>query len=234
MAGRGVLTMNEGRTLLAMLQHGDSFFPSGSVSFSWGIETLGADGRIVKAPDVERFVTHQLRGRWATSERPVLCAAHAAGGDPAWVLAADNLMEANSLAHEQREGSKRMGAALLNIHARLGTAGAKAYQARVRAGEAPGHVAVVQGLLWDALGLDLTSACHMAAHGLSVGLLGAALRLGLIGHVDCQAILSRLHETIEDILHAPALPLSAIHAYAPAADIAMMRHEIQETRLFSN
>ncbi len=220
--------------MLTMLQHGDSFFPSGAVSFSWGIETLGADGKIVKAADVERFVAHQLRGRWASSERPVMCAAHAAGGDLQQIQAADLLMEANSLAHEQREGSKRMGAALLNIHARLETPGAKQYQARVRGGEALGHVAVVQSLLWQALGLDAQSACRMAAHGLSVALLGAALRLGLIGHVDGQAILARLHETIEDIMRMPAPTLNELHTYAPAADIAMMRHETQDSRLFYN
>lgn len=226
--------MDSGRLLLIMLQHGDSFFPSGAVSFSWGIETLGADGKIVKARDVERFLAHQLRGRWASSERPILCAAHAANGDLDRVLAADFLMEANSLAREQREGSKRMGAAMLNIHTRLRTAGAKDYQAQVRADTVPGHVAAVQGLLWRALGLDANAACHLAAHSVSVGLLGAALRLGLIGHVDSQAILGRLHAVIEHILRSPVPPLTDLHAYAPAADIAMMRHETQESRLFSN
>jgi urease accessory protein len=226
--------MPERRALLAMLQHGDSFFPSGAVSFSWGIEALGADGKISKADDVARFVRQQLKGRWATSDRPVLCAAHAAGGDLDSVLTADRLMEANSLAEEQREGSKRMGAALLNIHARLETRGAKDYQTRLRAGKAPGHVTAVQGFLWQALGLDADSACHMAAHGLAVNLLGAALRLGIIGHVDSQRILAGLHATIEDILSAPPAPLHELHAYAPAADIAMMRHETQDSRLFYN
>ena len=170
-----------------MLQHGDSFFPSGAVSFSWGIETLGADSNIINAGDVERFVAHQLSGRWATSDRPVLAAALAASGNLQQVLTADRLMEANSLAHEQRAGSKRMGAALLNIHARLETPGALDYQTRVRTGVAPGHVAAVQGMLWQALGVDVDDACRIAAHGLTVGLLGAALRLGIIGHIDSQA-----------------------------------------------
>jgi urease accessory protein len=217
-----------------MLQHGDSFFPSGAVSFSWGIETLGGDGKIAKADDVARFVAHQLKGRWATSDRPALGAAHAAAGNLDQVLAADRLMQANSLATEQREGSKRMGAALLNIHVRLETSGAKDYQKRVRAGEAPGHIAVVQGLLWHTLGLDVDSACHMAAHGLAVNLLGAALRLGIIGHIDSQLILGGLHAVIEDILATPPPALDEMHAYAPAADIAMMRHETQDSRLFYN
>ncbi|MFP6688701.1 MAG: urease accessory protein UreF, partial [Alphaproteobacteria bacterium] len=62
----------------------------------------------------------------------------------------------------------------------------------------------------------------------------AALRLGIIGHVDSQAILGRLHAVIEDILSTLPLPLNDLHAYAPAADIAIMRHENQESRLFYN
>ncbi len=226
--------MPEGRDLLALLQHGDSFFPSGAVSFSWGVETLAADGKIAKAEDVERFVAQQLTGRWAASDRPVMLAALAADGDLAQVASADLLMEANNLAAESREGSRRMGGALLNVHVKLKTRGAKKYQARIRATEAPGHIAAVQGLLWSALGLDGDSACRMAAHGMAVNILGAALRLGLIGHIDSQSILGKLHPTIEDIKASPPPVIDEIHAYAPAADIAMMRHETQESRLFYN
>jgi len=226
--------MPEGRNLLALLQHGDSFFPSGAVSFSWGVETLAADGKVTKAEDVERFVAHQLAGRWAASDRPVLLAALTAVGDLTQVALADGLMEANNLAAESRGGSRRMGRALLNVHVKLKTRGAKQYQARIRAHEAPGHIAAVQGLLWSSLGLDGDSACRMAAHGLAVNILGAALRLGLIGHIDSQNILGKLHPTIEDILASPPPALREIHAYAPAADIAMMRHETQENRLFYN
>jgi len=226
--------MLEGRELLALLQHGDSFFPSGAVSFSWGVETLVADGKISKAGDVERFIAGQLTGRWASSDRPVLLAAVAAKGDLDQVASADLLMEANNLAAESREGSRRMGGALLNVHVRLKTPGAKGYQGRIHASEAPGHVAAVQGLLWSALGLDGDSVCRMAAHGIAVNILGATLRLGLIGHIDSQTILGKLHPTIEDIVASPPPALDEIHAYAPAGDIAMMRHETQESRLFYN
>ena len=54
---------------LALLQHGDSFFPSGAVSFSWGLETLAEDGRVATAADVAAFLEGQLRWRWATCDR---------------------------------------------------------------------------------------------------------------------------------------------------------------------
>ena len=99
---------------------------------------------------------------------------------------------------------------------------------------ARGHVAVVQGILWTNLGINLDSMCVMAANSLALNILSAGLRLGLIGHVDCQLILGRMHDVIEKILESAAPKIDEIHAYSPAADIAMMRHEIQQSRLFAN
>jgi urease accessory protein len=41
----------DSRALLAALQHADSFFPSGTASFSWGLEALRADGLVRTADD---------------------------------------------------------------------------------------------------------------------------------------------------------------------------------------
>ena len=53
---------------LAALQFGDSFFPSGAVSFSLGLETLHADGIVTDAASLEEFLTDQVMERWATAE----------------------------------------------------------------------------------------------------------------------------------------------------------------------
>jgi len=64
-------------------------------------------------------------------------------------------------------------------------------------------------------------------------MLGAALRLGLIGHLDAQRILSALRADIAELLSASAPPLSSLIAYSPATDIAMMRQETRAGRLFA-
>ena len=74
----------------------------------------------------------------------------------------------------------------------------------------------------------------MSAHAYVMGMLGAALRLNLIGHVDCQKILGNMHNVIRTILISPAPELCEINYYSPAVDIAMMKHETQSKRLFSN
>ncbi|HLB81006.1 MAG TPA: urease accessory UreF family protein [Dongiaceae bacterium] len=220
--------------LLAALQHGDSFFPSGAVAFSWGLETLRADGAVAAADDVQRFIAGQLAGRWATCDRPALLAAHRRAATPDEVAAVDAELEALTLAREMREGSRRAGAALLGVHERLGTPGAVAYRRRVQAGAAPGHLAVVQGLVWQATGLDETAAAAVSAHALCVAQLGAALRLGVIGHVEAQRILASLRPEIRRILAEPPPPVGALRAFTPATDIAVMRHETATVRLFAN
>jgi urease accessory protein len=218
--------------LLAVLQHGDSFFPSGSLAFSWGLETLRNDGLVRNAEDVEWFVLDQLRHRWATMDRPVLVAAHRAADDPESLVRIDRLVEAMSLAREVRDGSRRAGAALLSVHQSLGTEGALAYHERVKARRAWGHLAVVQGLVWRGAGLDETAASAVSGHTLCVGLLGAALRLGAIGHIDSQRSLARLGKEIVKLSAGPAPALEDMGVCTPETDIASMRHEHESTRLF--
>ena len=225
--------MDDHAALLASLQHGDSFFPSGAVSFSWGLETLQAEGRVTTVDEVAAFVEDQLRNRWATFDRPALAGAYQSAGDLEEVSRIDYLVEAQTLAAELRAGSRRQGAALLSVHEKLGTEGATAYRARISAGEALGHACVVQGLVWRGTGMTLPAAEAVSAHGLSVGLLGAALRLGMIGHLDAQCCLQGLRDVIARILTQKRLAPTDLRAFTPEADIAVMRHETADSRLFA-
>ena len=219
---------------LALLQHGDSFFPSGAVSFSFGLETLSEDGRIDSAPAVASFLEGQLQARWATFDRGALVAAYRAAPDALAVARVDALLEAATLATELREGSRRTGRALLKIHAALGTAGAAAYGALVSKDDAPGHGAAVQGLVWRGAGLDITAAETLSAHTFATGILGAAIRLGLLGHVGAQRILQDARDLVVRLLQEPAPDLDDLCASTPEAEIAVMRHETAATRLFAN
>ena len=224
--------MTEAGPLLAALQHGDSFFPSGSFAFSWGLETLVAEAAVTTAVAVERFASGQLVRRWATCDRPALVWAHRAGAALDRVAEIDREIEALSLPASLRAGSRRAGAALLGVHRRLGTPHAAAYRARVHEGHAPGHAAVVQGLVWGAAGLDEAAAAAVSAHAFTTGIAAAALRLGVISHLDAQRMLGALRAVTLALLATP-LPTRP-HAFAPAAEIAMMRHECRDARLFAN
>jgi urease accessory protein len=220
--------------LLGALQHADSFFPSGSVSFSWGLETLHTDRMVGSAAQLAGFVEGQLRHRWATCDDCALTAAFRAGGQLDRLAAVDDILEATTLATELREGSKRAGASLLNVHAKLDTPGAAEYRERVRKRVAHGHLPVVQGALWRAVGMSEETCRAVSAHTLCTGLVGAALRLGMIGHLDAQKVLLQVRPLLVDLLKLEPGDAEAIHAYTPQAEIAAMRHEIQDARLFAN
>lgn len=225
--------MSSGLSLLRALQFADGQFPAGGFAFSWGIESLIADGQLTRA-DWPDYLLGQMEHRWATQDRPLTAHAFQAAGDEAALIALDELTEALSIASAARDGSRRAGAALLSTHARLGTPGAAAYRALVLAEKTPGHLPVVLGLALAGAGLDLPTALAAAAHSTAQALGSAAVRLGLIGALDAQSALQAIQPRLAELTALPIPPLDEIGSFTPLTDIAMMRHPFQPQQLFSN
>ncbi|MGQ0486557.1 MAG: urease accessory protein UreF [Hyphomicrobiales bacterium] len=219
---------------MEVLQYGDSFFPSGAVSFSWGLEALVERGVLTDANDIQAFLIGQLHARWASFDRPVVAAAYRAAGDLQAVAGIDEMVELLTSSAEMRSASRRMGEAMASIFARLGHAEAVDYRTRIKSRFAYGHLAVMQGFLWARSGLAETEAMALSVHGFCVGLLGAGLRLGCLTHIDAQRILTAAGEVAAQISIEPIGSLDDISSYGFEAEIAIMRHAFQDIRLFSN
>lgn len=226
--------MNASARLFLLLQHGDTFFPSGAVSFSWGLEGAFNAGWVVSKTDLAEFLETQLRNRWATTDRNFVQLAHAQAAHPDAIAELDHMLEAMTLPEEQRIGSRRAGGALLLAHEKLATRGAVDYRRRQRSGEVPGHLAVVHGMLCAGLGLSAGEAEVLSAYTGCSGLLGAAVRLGLVGHVESQRILARAGPLIADLTASPPAPAADANSFTPMHDLAAICHETQHERLFSN
>jgi len=219
--------------LIAALWQSDSAFPSGSFGFSNGIEALAATGRLKGARDLTPTLILLLRHRWATAERVALARAHRAAGDIATVLAADHAFEASSPCAPLRTGSSRNGLAYLTTHLRLETPGAAAYHSLVVAGRAPGHLPVVQGMLWAALEIPLETAIAMSLYTTAAGLSQAAVRLAAIGAIEAQrALRDALAATVD--LARPPDDDAEFSSFAPFIEIAAMRHVRADVRFFGN
>ncbi|MEM7122875.1 MAG: urease accessory UreF family protein [Pseudomonadota bacterium] len=223
--------MTDASALLVALQHGDSAFPSGGFAFSWGLETLKADGLVRDAAGVVAFARSQLAFRWATSDRVFLRRAAQAPDDLEHLVALDQEVEALTLPAEMRAGSRRAGRSLLRAHAKLATPGVAAYQASVKSGDAYGHLPVAQAVAWSGAGLGLPEVETVAAFTLASGITQAAIRLAILGPLEAQALLADLREDITVLLDQPVPDLP--HAFTPAAEIAVMRHETGDARLFA-
>lgn len=223
--------MVEANTILQMLQYADSFFPAGGTALSWGVEPLFADGEIGCVEELKSFVAAQLRFRWASFDRHVLRKAHGASLHETARL--DRLVESLSLVRGLREGSVRSGQALLGTHARLKLPGTAEYRDLITARIAHGHLCVMQALVFSRLGLPLAAAEAMSVHLLVTGFASAAVRLSRIGATDAQEVIRFGRETAEAVLAEPCadeLPFT----FQPCTEIACMRHERRDARLFSN
>ena len=223
--------MTDIRTLLAALRMGDSAFPSGGFVFSWGLETLASDGRVKDGSDVLAFARSQLRNRWATTDRIMMRRSAMTDCEDIW-SDLDRMLDAMTLASELRAGSCQAGRALARAHAGLGNQAALRWRRLVGDGRARGHLPVVQGAVWAASGMTVEVVETLSAWTLISGIAQAAIRLSLTGPQEAQAILGEVTEDIARVLAGP--PPDEPHAFVPLADIAVMRHEWGDVRLFAN
>jgi urease accessory protein len=217
------------RALLTLLQLGDSFFPSGANVFSYGVEGMREAGSLGGPDDVASFVTGQIEHRWACADRVALFHAHAAT-DLTRVVQIDRFVDASTLVESWRVGGRRLGRSMLRVHAQLGVQEAQEYAALA----APAQACAVQGLIARARGLDAEQAMALSGYGLALSLVSASLRLGLLGHLDAQRILSAASERIAMHVEQPVPALDDYASWLPEAEIASMHQEARHGRLFAS
>jgi urease accessory protein len=219
--------------LLTILQYADSAFPSGSFAFSNGIEGLAALNAPLDRNGLHNVVAMFLQHRWATSDRVAVALAHRAGERFDRLAEIDQAVEAATLAEPLRSGSKRNGNALLAAHVRLGTQGTAELRSQIAAGQALGHLPVVQGFVWRARGLSEANAILVSGYTTASGLIAATLRLGHIGAVKAQAALTTLLPSIAELSSAVP-PDAEIESFMPWVDIAASRQARAHLRLFAS
>lgn len=219
---------------LALLQFGDSFFPSGSISFSWGLEGLTESGVVASAQSLHSFIIGQLHARWAHFDRPVIVAAHRAMMDLEAVAAIDNQVEIQTPSAELRSGSRRMGEVMLSVFGRLEMSASTPYRDLIKSGAAYGHIVPIQGLLWGRAGLSERDVVALSAHTFCTGLLGAGLRLGCQTHIDAQRTLFAAREEAARLAELPLPPITELGSYGVEAEIAVMQHANNVMRVFAN
>jgi urease accessory protein len=221
-------------SLLLLLQHADSAFPSGGFAFSQGLEASSLHAGKIGPLDFEHYVRNQLAHRWATADRVALSRAHRLAGDREATVRLDREVEASSAIDIFRAGSKRNGMAFLTAHRRLGSQPAADYTALVRDGTAPGYLPVVQGLVWSGLGMSEADATLVSGYQCAMSLATAAVRLGVLGAIEAQAALGRLLPVIEGLAGTPVKDGEPLSSFTPLSELAVLMRETSGQRLFSS
>ena len=94
---------------------------------------------------------------------------------------------------------------------------------------------VIFGAVTSVVGLKERNAVLAFLHGLVTGVLGAAIRLGILGHIQAQQILLQLVPDIEAVWStAVSMNLEQMWSCTPFIDIAQMQHPKLAQKLFAN
>jgi urease accessory protein len=222
----------------ALMQLSDSFFPSGSFTLSHGLEALVQTRQVASAQDVEDFIHLLLHNKVGCSDLVALVHAYRASlsNDLLEVRRADDRLFAQTLLQETREAQCKTGQALLMV-ARSTWADPQldALHEDIDTNQAHGLHPIVFAMVGRTVGLNESDTVLAFLHNFVTSLVGAAIRLGVLGHLSAQQILSRIApELIAVAAQAQALSLEAMLSCTPAIDLAQMSHKRLAYKQFVN
>jgi urease accessory protein len=220
--------------ILQAIWQADGAFPSGSFAFSYGVEGVVALRSKLDGAALAELTATIIRQRWMTCDRVALVRAFRAAGNLDAIADIDRDVEASTFGSTIREGSRRNGGSFLASHARLGNATAVRLRQAVGSGVCLGHFAVMQGVVWQAMGLDEKLTQIASAYSAASGAVTAAVRLGAIGALEGQRVLRGCLPLIDMLVAEPVPDDAELSSFIPFLEIAAARHARADLRLFVN
>lgn len=223
--------------LARLLQFGDSMLPIGGFSFSGGLESAIQQRVVTDAATLQAFARTAVEQANRGDGIGLVCAHRAAlAGDVEGLARIDALLYARKLSGETRSMSVRMGKKFTELAAHVTRAPQfEAWRAWVEAGATPGCYPVALAVNFAAQGLTARDAFVVHQYGVASTILGAALRLMRIGHMETQQMLYALNAGAEAAYaRAAAAGLPDMAGFAPLSEILAAVHVKAHVRLFMN
>jgi urease accessory protein len=223
--------------LARMLQFGDSVFPIGGFAFSGGLESAVQKHVVTDASSLLAFARTAVE-QANRGDGIALIWAHRAAlvGDIDGLVRIDARVLARKLSGETRTMSVRMGRKFTELGAHVTALPALLdWRERVVAGTTPGCYPVALAVNFAAQGLTARDAFVVQQYGVASTILGAALRLMRISHMDTQPMLYALNADVDSAYAAAAAAsLDDMAGFAPLAEILAAVHVKAHVRLFMN
>lgn len=223
---------------LALMQLSDSFFPSGSFTLSHGLESLVQEGQLHSVEELQTFLKLLLHNKIGSTDVVALIHAYrgSAKGDLKAVYQADTQLFAQTLIEKNREMGRKSGRALLMVASTTWSDSQLVYlNEAVVHGEIFGLYPIIFAVVGRVAGLRERDTVLAFLHSFVTGLLGAAIRLSTIGHIQAQQVLLQLVPDIEAAYQiGTSLSLDRMWSCTPAIDLAQMRHQKLSQRLFAS
>jgi urease accessory protein len=220
-----------------MLQFGDSMFPIGGFSFSSGLESAVQEGVVTDAATLRAFARTAVE-QAARGDGIALIAAHRAAiaDELDTLVRIDAQVYARKLSEEARAMSVRMGKKFTEMGVDVvGAPLLLTWRECIETSVTPGCYPVALAINFAAQSLPACQAFVVHQYGVATTILGAALRLMKVSHIDTQKILYELTGRAEEMYAtAAAARLSEMAGFAPLTEILAAVHTRAHVRLFMN
>jgi len=151
------------------------------------------------------------------------------------VLEADGTVFVTKLIKEIRDASIRSGIQLIKCVSEFITDDKilNQYKHSIMKNKAHGVFPVSFAICCNAMKLKKEKSMMMMLYGFTVGMVGAALRLGLIQHFEGQKIIHNIKPIISQTIREYSdKSILDMWQFAPQVDIAQMSHEKMDSKMF--
>ncbi len=217
-----------------LLQTSDALFPTGAYAHSLGFEEFARLADVRDEAGLRAFVESHLLPALRDQELPYLRFAHECADDRASLCEIDHEISAWKLAREIRDASITIGRRrLAALRAVNDLPRYSEFADAIARGEAHGHHLTVCAVQAAGEGFPLEAALDAWFYQSVAGACGAALKLIRIGQDGCQRVLRAALAHAEATI-AASLDVQRDEAgtFDPLLEIAAMRHEFANERLF--
>jgi urease accessory protein len=205
-------------------QLADSAFPAGGFAHSGGLEAAWQHGQARNACELGALLESSLR-QFGHASLPFVNAAH---DDPACLATLDQSCDAFITNHVANRASRLQGRAFLSSTEKI-------FPGRRNDRPPCGHFAPVFGAVARSLGLQRSRAARLFFFLHLRGLVAAAIRLGIVGPMEGQALQHRLSPVAGEILaQCEGLTVAEATQTAPLLEIWQGTQDRLYSRLFQS
>jgi urease accessory protein len=218
--------------LPVLLQNSDSLFPTGAYAHSSGLEEMVRLGVVTDEASLKRFLLDQVILALRHLELPYVRFAYEAGqrGDLDLLAELSEEISAWKLCRETRDASMQMGQGRLQAARKVF---ASPLLEALAASPIPKHLIVIYGCQMALAKMPLEPVLAGYCYQSVAGVCGASLKLIRIGQQGMHCVLQQvLLDTNSVITSASLVAREDAGWFSPMLEIAGMRHERADERLF--
>lgn len=209
-------------------------FPTGGFSQSWGLETYVEEGIVTNSKTLKVFLEFYLEGVVEAMEGPAFVRSYelSIAENQQALSGFDRQLTSMKLTKETREGSLRTGKAAVGLSARMmEDFFIKRYYEENR--QKGINSTLAYGLILARLGVGKRRALESFVFSLINGFIQSGIKLIPLGNTEGQQLFMNLKEAmVQCVTVSLEKNYEDIMNFSPGLDLASMKHESLETRLY--